>query len=282
MDKRELIKKIIIGLELLVCVCSLAVIILYNSGNEVPDLGVYEYADAADFNGDNADGVSDREFVSEDLDKDSDADSKEIYEDDFDEDTEPVLPDDNDWRLILVNKQHYIPENYEVSLKSINGNASKQVDERVVEELEAMLSLAREEGIPLMIVSAYRSEDRQTSLFNSKVRKCMSKGMSYMDSYSEASGSVTPPGTSEHQLGLAVDILGSGQSSLTEKFSETEAGIWLKKNCADYGFILRYPEGKEDITGIIYEPWHFRYVGKEHAQKIMDRGITLEEYLEGK
>lgn len=278
MDKNELIKKIIIGLELLVCVCSLVAIILYNGGNEVPDSDVFEYEDAADYDGNNADVVSEGEFESED----SDEDSKEIYEDDFDEDTEPVLPDDNDWRLILVNKQHYIPENYEVSLVSINGNASKQVDERVVEELEAMLSLAREDGIPLMIVSAYRSEDRQTSLFNTKVRKYMSKGMSYMDSYSEASGSVTPPGTSEHQLGLAVDILGSGQSSLTEKFSETEAGIWLKKNCADYGFILRYPEGKEDITGIIYEPWHFRYVGKEHAQKIMDRGITLEEYLEGK
>lgn len=282
MDKSKFIKKIIIGLELLICACSLAMIFLYNGGNEIPDSDSDKYEDVADFNDDNtdnADCVSEGAGVSDDYAEDF----KDSYEDDFDEDTtKPVLPDKNDWRLILVNKQHYIPKNYEVSLKSINTNASKQVDERIKEELEAMLSFAREEGIPLMIVSAYRSEERQTSLFNTKIRKCMSRGMSYMDSYSEASGSVTPPGTSEHQLGLAVDILGSGQSGLTEKFSETEGGIWLKNNCADFGFIVRYPEGKEDITGIIYEPWHFRYVGREHAQKIMEKGITLEEYLEGK
>lgn len=272
-----MIKKIIIGLELLICASSLALIIFYNNGNVMSDSEVYVQEDKSDSDEYNIDNSVEETPVNDP----GDVPDENIKEENNQE-PERIPPDDTDWRLILVNKQHYIPKDYEVSLVNINGNASKQVDERVKEELEAMLLKAREEGISLMIVSAYRSEERQTSLFNAKVRKFMGKGMSYMDSYSEASGSVTPPGTSEHQLGLAVDILGSGQTGLTEKFSETEAGIWLKKNCADYGFILRYPEGKEEITGIIYEPWHFRYVGEEHAKKIMDRGITLEEYLEGK
>ena len=100
------------------------------------------------------------------------------------------------------------------------------------------------------------------------------------EAYEEASRSVAIPGTSEHQLGLALDILGSGYSSLNEGFADTKAGQWLAENCAKYGFILRYPKGKEDITGIIYEPWHFRYVGNPHALMISDEGLTLEEYLE--
>jgi LAS superfamily LD-carboxypeptidase LdcB len=93
---------------------------------------------------------------------------------------------------------------------------------------------------------------------------------------------VARPGTSEHHVGLAVDILGSGYYSLEQSFENTAAFKWLKAHCAEYGFILRYPKEKEHITGVIYEPWHYRYVGVDVAKEIMSRNITLEEYLEEK
>ena len=101
-----------------------------------------------------------------------------------------------------------------------------------------------------------------------------------MDAYKTASITVTVPGASEHQVGLAVDIISDKYSALNEGFGETDAGIWLKEHSADYGFILRYPKGKEEITGIQYEPWHFRYVGKDAALIIMQQDITLEEFID--
>ena len=97
-----------------------------------------------------------------------------------------------------------------------------------------------------------------------------------------AATEVIRPGTSEHQTGLALDILGSGYTDRQESFDQSKAFQWLKAHCADYGFILRYPKGKEQITGMDYEPWHYRYVGKEYAKEIMSRGITLEEFLQEK
>ena len=109
----------------------------------------------------------------------------------------------------------------------------------------------------------------------------MGQGMTYLESYKVGSMSVTVPGTSEHHLGLALDILTGSYTEMDDGFGETEAGKWLAANSADYGFILRYPQGKEDITGIIYEPWHFRYVGEKYAKDITERGVCLEEYLKG-
>ncbi len=108
----------------------------------------------------------------------------------------------------------------------------------------------------------------------------MNKGLNYIDSFKLASQEATVPGYSEHQIGLALDITSSTYYTLDEGFGETKAGLWLKEHCDEYGFILRYPAGKEYITGIQYEPWHFRYVGKEAASVIMERDITLEEFLE--
>lgn len=184
----------------------------------------------------------------------------------------------NDWRLILVNKQNPVPDHYSMTLVNMNGGM--QVDQRIAADLADMLAAARDDHISLMIVSAYRSEERQTRLFNNKVKKYMNRGMSYMDAYAQASFSVTVPGTSEHQLGLALDIVTSGHTSLNEAFGDTEAGKWLNAHAPQYGFILRYPKGKEHITGITYEPWHFRYVG-DYAEEITESGLTLEEYLEG-
>ena len=184
----------------------------------------------------------------------------------------------DDWNLILVNKQHPVPEDYEYNLTYIND--SQQIDKRIAGQVAKLVSAAEKSGIELMICSAYRSYDRQTTLFNNKMDKLLKSGMSYFDAYRTASYSVTIPGTSEHQLGLALDIITPGYTALDSGFADTEAGKWLKKNAPDYGFILRYPEGKEYITGIIFEPWHFRYVGVENAKYITENALVLEEYVE--
>ena len=191
---------------------------------------------------------------------------------------ESVSFDKNDWRLLLVNKQHPIPENYEFPLGRITGGM--QCDERIIPDLLAMLQAAKEDGVELVICSPYRDLKRQEMLFNRKIDIYMGRGMSYMEAYKVASQAVTVPGASEHQLGLAMDIICNYYFSLNAGFGETEAGKWLAKHSCEYGFILRYPAGKEYITSIEYEPWHFRYVGKDAATIIMSEGITLEEFVE--
>lgn len=183
-----------------------------------------------------------------------------------------------DWRLVLINKQHPIPEDYTFGLVTIKG--SMQCDERILEDLLSMLQGAREDKINLVIRSPYRDMSRQEYLFNRKIKVYMGKGMSYMEAYKTASTTVTVPGASEHQIGLAIDITSDNYVSLDEGFGETEAGQWLAEHSCEYGFILRYPQGKEYITSIDYEPWHFRYVGKEAATIITENGITLEEFVE--
>ncbi len=184
----------------------------------------------------------------------------------------------DDWNLILVNKQNPVPADYEYRLSSLNG--SMEADKRIIGQTKKLLRGAMDDGVELMICSAYRSFERQTELFDKKLNKLMKSGMSYFDAYRTASYSVTLPGTSEHQLGLALDIITPGYTDLNSGFAETKAGKWLKENAPDYGFILRYPEGKEYITGIIFEPWHFRYVGIENARYMTEKGLTLEEYTE--
>ncbi|MDR2043608.1 MAG: M15 family metallopeptidase [Clostridium sp.] len=189
----------------------------------------------------------------------------------------PVFSKD-DWRLILINKQHPIPEDYTFSLGTIKGNM--QCDERILGDLLAMLQGAKDEGLSLVILSPYRDMAYQEMLFNRKVSRYVQKGMSYMDAFKYSSHTVTVPGASEHQIGLALDIVCDTYTALDAGFGDTSAGQWLVENAARYGFILRYPKGKEYITGIEYEPWHFRYVGKDAAKVIMGAGITLEEFWE--
>lgn len=183
-----------------------------------------------------------------------------------------------DWQLVLVNKQHPVPDDYSFTLGTITGNM--KCDVRIIDDLMAMLQAAQKDGIDLMICSPYRDYNRQTVLFNRKIDYYMEKGYSYTEAYKISSITVTVPGASEHQIGLALDIVSSTYTALEIGFGETEAGIWLREHGYEYGFILRYPLGKEYITGIQYEPWHFRYVGKEAATVIMQQGITLEEFLE--
>lgn len=215
------------------------------------------------------------------------------YEEEFSEDGLVSLTDDDtalsdqaegsqakfskdDWRILLVNKQHPFPDDYEFPLGTISG--SMRCDERIIQPLLDMMKAARNDGVSLIICSPYRDRDRQTMLFNNKVDRYMNAGMSYMDAYNLASQAVTVPGASEHQVGLAIDIITDGYSSLDEGFGDTVAGKWLAANSYKYGFILRYPAGKEEITSIEFEPWHFRYVGVDAATIMAQNDMCLEEF----
>lgn len=191
---------------------------------------------------------------------------------------------DTPWYLLLVNDWNPMEEGYDeqVTMKTVDRKAvnnSQKVDARMYDDLMKMLDAGKKYNIGVQ--SSYRSYATQKRLYNNKVTYY--KGI-YSDPVviqSKAGEVVKRPGFSEHNTGLAVDLYGSGDHSLTESFAKTEAYKWLMANCADYGFILRFPKGKESVTGVIYEAWHFRYVGDaEIAHEIMDNGLCLEEYLE--
>jgi D-alanyl-D-alanine carboxypeptidase len=184
----------------------------------------------------------------------------------------------DDWRLILVNKSHSIPDDYTFPLGTIKG--SMQCDERIIDDLLDMLKAAKNDGINLTICSPYRDLEYQTMLFDRHITRYMNRGMSYMEAYKLTARAVTVPDASEHQIGLALDIVCDTYSNLEDGFGDTQAGKWLAANSYKYGFILRYPKDKEYITCIEYEPWHFRYVGVDAATVITERGITLEEFWE--
>ena len=186
--------------------------------------------------------------------------------------------DPDDWRLILINKSHFIPDDYDVPLGTIYG--IHQCDERIIPDLIAMLQAAKDDGVSLSIKSPYRTSALQVLLYNNKITKFMDSGMSYLEAYKLAGQAVTIPGASEHEAGLSLDIVSDNYNSLTEGFGETASGKWLAANAHYYGFILRYPAEKEYITTIEYEPWHFRYVGVEAATVMYNENLTLEEFWE--
>lgn len=183
----------------------------------------------------------------------------------------------NDWKLVLVNEKNPLPEGFTVEVSKLpNG---KEFDSRAIGELESMINAAKADGVSIFVTSSYRSYDYQVGLFNRKINQYKAQGYNDTEAYNIAKTIVAIPGTSEHNLGLAADIITPSYQVLDEGFAETEAFKWLSENAADYGFILRYPKGKGDITGIIYEPWHYRYVGQAAARAITEQGICLEEYL---
>lgn len=191
------------------------------------------------------------------------------------EERKEELPDD--WNLILVNRTHPLPDDFEVELKSIG--SGHQIDARAYDDYQAMVQAARKDGVYVYVTSSYRSMDKQISLHEAKIEEGVMMGYSYVKAKERAAEVVAVPGTSEHQAGLALDFVSAEYRKLDEKQEDTKGFQWLKENCYDYGFILRYPNGKTEETGIIYEPWHFRYVGKKAAEEIKVSGQTLEEYL---
>lgn len=182
------------------------------------------------------------------------------------------------WYLMLVNQSHPMEDGYVPELANIDD--SHQVDARVLEPLQNMLKAASDEGYSLYVCSAYRSVDRQKELFNESMIDYVNQGKTYYEAAIETAKSIAWPGESEHATGLAMDIVSSDYAGLDEKQGETDDQKWLMEHCYEYGFILRYPKDKLEDTGIIYEPWHYRYVGVEAALEIRDQGVTLEEYLD--
>ncbi len=173
--------------------------------------------------------------------------------------------------LIVVNKDNLILKNYKSNLvdyKNIKVNSVAKYS------LDKMINAAAKEGLNVYPSSGYRSVERQTTLFNNQVSRCKKQGYKSTNAEVMAATVVARPGTSEHHTGFAIDFNG-----VRDDFYKTKEYSWLMKNAADYGFILRYPKNKTNITNVIYEPWHFRYVGKEHAQKIAKSGLCLEEYI---
>lgn len=187
--------------------------------------------------------------------------------------------DRDSWELILINANNPIPDDFVPRLAPTSDGF--EFDERAVEALENMLSDGREAGKKLVLSSAYRSFETQTTLHENRILRAMEEqGLSYEDAVPVAASIVARPGTSEHQTGLAVDIVSEDYEIMDSGYAATPEARWLKEHCADYGFILRYGKNQTEITGIIYEPWHFRYVGVEAAEFIMDNKITFEEFLE--
>ena len=181
------------------------------------------------------------------------------------------------WNLLLVNDWNPLPAGYDSDVTFSTVSGGKQVDSRIIDAVNRMLNDAA--AYDLAVVSAYRPKEEQDVLYWRKVKQYTDKGYSDLEAQKVGGTIVKRPGFSEHNCGLAMDVGGSGDYTLEQTFANTPAYAWLIEHCADYGFILRFPEGKEDITGVIYEPWHYRYVGEEAARYIMDNDLCLEEYL---
>ena len=192
-----------------------------------------------------------------------------------------TTPDDgvivDDELLTLVNPWNPLPDDWTVDLVTLDDG--HRVDSRCYEAYMEMINACKAAGYSPVNCSSYRTQETQQSLYDNKVQRLISSGMSEDEAKTEAAKAVAIPGTSEHQLGLAVDLVDANMQDLTSAQESTETQKWLMANSWRYGFIHRYPNGKTDITGIIYEPWHYRYVGKDAAQEIFNRDITLEEYL---
>nr|WP_305135769.1 M15 family metallopeptidase [uncultured Schaedlerella sp.] len=184
---------------------------------------------------------------------------------------------EDSWSLVLINEENPLDTAYIPELEAVREGSF--VDVRIVEDAKKMLEDAEKEGLNMYIVSAHRDYETQREVFNTTMTEWISKGSTPLEAYEETKKSVAVPGTSEHASGLAMDITSGQYGELDEKQAETDEAKWLAANCWKYGFILRYPLDKSDVTGIVFEPWHYRYVGKDAAKEIMEKDITLEEYL---
>ena len=189
----------------------------------------------------------------------------------------PAYSGTDKWYLRLVNYQYALPSGFSVNLGYI-ANGIK-VDSRIVEAYNAMAKAAAADGVRLNPTSGYRSVEYQRQLFNRRVNEYVARGYSRENAENTVATYTARPGTSEHNLGLAIDFY-DNSTALTSAFENTAQGKWLRANSYKYGFIMRYSSDKTAITKIIYEPWHYRFVGVEDATKIYNSGLCLEEYLE--
>lgn len=177
------------------------------------------------------------------------------------------------WNLILVNDDYCVPSDYEVELTELSNG--EKVDSRIYPQLQQMFDDARAAGLELFVREGYRTTQDQKDIMDERIHQYLDEGYSRSEAKKFAEEYVAEPGTSEHELGIAVDI-----NADTSKCSSDAVYTWLENNAYKYGFIKRYPEDKTEITGVNNEPWHYRYVGVDVAQKIQEKGLCLEEYID--
>ena len=179
-----------------------------------------------------------------------------------------------DWELRLANFENILPEDFEVEVANID--ETRQFDARAIKYLNQMVNDMRKDGISnIWVQSAYRSVERQKELYDNSVKKYLAQGKTQEQAEKLTDEYINKPGASDHNLGLAVDF-----NYVDNKFEDLKGFKWLQENAENYGFILRYPKDKEEITKIAYESWHWRYVGEEHAKKMNKLNMCLEEYIE--
>ena len=183
------------------------------------------------------------------------------------------------WYLKLVNRYNFLEYDFYPQLTYLGVGGGHRFDTRAYRALLNMFESARAEGLDPIVVSSFRSVSRQTYLFNRQIQRNIDAGYSEGQAFENARRVVAYPGTSEHNLGLAVDIVSNSYHGLTARQAETAEGIWLAENSWRYGFVLRYPYYQQHITNIIFEPWHFRYVGVDAAAEMFARGLVLEEFV---
>lgn len=204
-----------------------------------------------------------------------------------DAETSPTALEDLPWNLRLVNRDHPLAADFTPSNLAelpdaswVEPHVNHRVDARIVEDLAAMLTAAEAEGAHPVICSSFRTYDYQENLFENRIERAEREDhLEGAEAEEAAAFWVAPPGASEHQTGLAVDIVDADYPELDEGQESTATQQWLMAHCTEYGFILRYPTDKSATTGIGYEPWHYRYVGKEAASAITQSGLCLEEWL---
>ena len=187
---------------------------------------------------------------------------------------------EGDWRLVLVNPWNVLEKEMDVSL--VMTKYGYEVDERIVEDLDDMINSAKAEGVDLLLCYGYRTFAQSQQLFEKQINRQKNANPHYTheQAVEAAKKWVAPPGTSDHHTGLALDIVTPSNQVLDDNFATTDAAKWMAANGWKYGFTLRFPKDKTEITGISYESWHMRYVGREHAAIMHENNYCLEEYIE--
>lgn len=187
---------------------------------------------------------------------------------------------DNHWAYYLINRDNPLPEDFTVALDTVQGQFT--MDERCAAYGRDMIAAAKRDGIDLMVVSAYRSVRKQQENLESYTERLINNGYTREEALILAKKEIAEPYTSEHNAGLALDILTTDwwetHDDITDDFENTEEFRWLSENAYKFGFIMRYPKEYEDITGYSYEPWHYRFVGIYYAEKIKESGLPFEYF----
>lgn len=191
---------------------------------------------------------------------------------------EEFAKEKEEYYLLLANAENPLPQDWSIQTEEVQNGY--EMDKRAAPAMREMIQAAKEDGVELMLCSAYRSVEKQQQLFDRSQQAYMAQGMSEEEAYAKTATETAIPGTSEHQTGLAADIVTPTYQMLDAGFADTPAGQWLSEHAAEYGFVLRYPQDKQEVTGIIYESWHYRFVGKTHAKLTKESGLCLEEYLQ--